>query len=57
MIRSKSVQRLWIYATLTAIAAIMILGSSLALASQPVDEGTESTGPVIGGGAGKTLKK
>ena len=41
---------------LSALAAIMILGSSLALASQPADD-HEGAGPVIGGGIGRNLKR
>lgn len=42
---------------LSVLTAIMILGSSLALASQPADEAGEGSGPVIGGGIGRNLKR
>ena len=42
---------------LSAIAIAMILGSSLVIASQPADDGVQSSGPRIGGGSGHALKK
>ena len=42
---------------LSALTAIMILGSSLALAGQPADDTDEGAGPVIGGGIGRNLKR
>ena len=42
---------------LSAIATIMILGSSLVIASQPADEAGQDDGPVAAGGLGRNLKK
>lgn len=43
--------------TLSAITTIMILGSSLVIASQPRADGVQADRPVVGGGLGHALKK